>query len=479
MLNKQGNGKKFSLLTAVLIIADIAVSGFMMAADYLPKKNEADVSISENDLKEYAAKMPLHEKVCQMFVVRPEELTNGNEYTEAGSFTREYLRKYPVGGLICTGKNLVSQTQARKLINDIKQYAAEADCNPLFFCVDEEGGNVSRCANSVHTTYFKPMYSYKDKGTVISYANARTIGGDIGSLGFNVNFAPVADVWSNSENTVIGTRAYSDSFTQAAELIGSAVKGFRDSGVMCTLKHFPGHGDTAEDSHDGMAFAHKSADEIRENEYLPFISGINAGAEFVMVGHITVPEIDALPASLSEKVIRGELREKLGFEGLVITDGLGMGAVINDYGSTEAAVMAVEAGADLLLSPENFYEAADGVEEAVRSGRIPESRIDESVIRILAMKSRKMQLETSAETGDVNDDGAVDARDASAILAEYANTSSATGDTFTQKQNAAADVNGDGAVDARDASAVLAYYAASSAGGNITAEEFFCSGNKS
>lgn len=478
MLNKRMKNLKYRSLTAVLVTAEIAASSFLMGADYADNgnfvpKNAAGTGLTSYRIAQTVKKMPLHEKVCQMFVVRPEELTGGADYKSATAATRDCLKEYPVGGLVYTSLNLSSQTQVRQLISDTAGYAEENGCNPLFYCVDEEGGNVARCAYSVHTTAFSPMYNYRNMGTVRAYANARTIGGDIGSLGFNVDFAPVADVWSNQQNTVIGTRAYSDSFTQAAELLGQAVKGFRDSGVYCTLKHFPGHGDTVEDSHDGMAVAHKPADEIRANEYLPFESGIKAGAEFVMVGHITVPAMDTLPASLSEKIVTGELREKLGFDGIIITDALGMGAIINEYGSGEAAVMAVEAGNDILLSPQNLPEAVSYIEEAVKSGRIPESRIDESVERILSVKSRKMKIKLESLTGDVNDDGKIDARDASAVLAEYAGTSAGRAESFSEIQKKAADVNGDGKVDSLDASAILMYYAKSSAGSDIMPDEFF------
>ena len=156
--------------------------------------------------------------------------------------------------------------------------------------------------------------------------------------------------------------------------------------MCCTLKHFPGHGDTAEDSHYSSAVSYRTVDELRANEYLAFESGINAGADMVMVGHITVPDIDELPATLSEKIIQGELRGHLGYDGVIITDSLGMGAIANIYSSGDAAVMAIQAGNDILLTPDNFAEAVAGVEQAVADGRLTEERIDESVKRILTLK---------------------------------------------------------------------------------------------
>ncbi len=345
-----------------------------------------------DEMMPVAAKMPLHSKVCQMFIVRPEDLTDGADITEASEYTKEALGNYPVGGLIYFSENLESQTQVREIISATKEYAEEYGCVPLFYGVDEEGGDVARCADSVGTTSFDPMYYYHIQGRQTSYANARTIAGDIASLGFNLDFAPVADTWSNIFNTVIGTRAYSDNFMETADLISYAVKGFRDGGVYCTLKHFPGHGDTAEDSHKGTAVAYRSADELRSDEYLAFAEGIKSGADMVMTGHITIPTLDELPASLSQKIIGGELRGYLGYEGVIITDSLSMGAIADNYSSGDAAVMAIEAGNDILLMPDNFFEAVQSVEDAVRSGRLPENRINESVARILELKSRRMEI---------------------------------------------------------------------------------------
>ena len=345
-----------------------------------------------DDMMLIAEKMTLHEKVCQLFIVTPEALTDGNDITEATEYTKEALERYHVGGLIYFEKNLESQTQARELISNTKKYAKELDCIPLFYGIDEEGGDVARCSDAVGTTAFDPMYYYHILGRQTSYANARTIAGDLMSLGFNLDFAPVADTWSNIYNTVIGTRAYSDNFIETADLVSYAVKGFRDGGVLCTLKHFPGHGDTAEDSHNGTAVAYRSADELRSNEYLAFAEGIKSGADMIMTGHITIPAIDELPASLSQKIIKNELRDYLGYDGVIITDSLEMGAITNTYTSAQAAVMAINAGNDILLTPQNFHEAVEGVEEAVKNGIISEERITESVARILEVKNRKMDI---------------------------------------------------------------------------------------
>lgn len=351
---------------------------------------KADEKVNEgDDISRLMADMSLHEKICQLFVVTPEGLTGYDLVTESGMATLDALKAYPVGGLIYFAQNLEDTEQTKTML------AATADSNttvsdiPMFFAVDEEGGIVARCAEKLGTTEFKPMYNYREKGADTAYKNAYTIASDIAELGFNLDFAPVADTWSNPDNTVIGTRAYSDDFEQTAELVASAVKGFKDGGVVCSLKHFPGHGDTAEDSHDGMACSYKTIDELENAEYLAFESGIAAGADMVMIGHITMVNVDDQPASLSKTIITDELRGKLGFDGVVVTDALAMGALANYYSSDEIAVAVLKAGGDLLLMPEDLDSAVKGIEKAVKKGDITEKRIDESLERVLRLKKER------------------------------------------------------------------------------------------
>ena len=327
------------------------------------------------------ADMSLHEKVCQLFVVRPEVLTGLSPVTVAGEATQQALENYPVGGLIYSVDNLATQEQTREMIENTQSYSKI----PLIISADEEGGNVGRLMYKLGTTFIHSMYSYKDEGPETAYQNALTIGTDMVSCLFNTDYAPVADVWTNPANTVIGDRAYSDDFEQAAELVASAVQGFTDAGVVCCLKHFPGHGDTDTDTHDGAAVVDKSLEELRAGELLPFISGIEAGADMVMIGHITVTALDEVPATISEAVISGLLREELGWDGVVITDSLDMGAMAG-YDNGEVCVRFIEAGGDILLGVPDLAAAVSAVEAAVSEGRLTEQRLDESVQRILELK---------------------------------------------------------------------------------------------
>lgn len=331
--------------------------------------------------EELLSGMTLREKLCQLMIVRPETLTGESPVTAAGETTRLALESYPVGGLIYSVDNLVTQEQTREMITNTQSYSEI----PLFISADEEGGNVGRLMYKLGTTWVNDMYSYKDMGEDTAYANAYTIGSDMVSCLFNTDFAPVADVWTNPENTVIGDRAYSDDFAQASELVAAAVRGFTDAGVVCCVKHFPGHGDTSTDTHEGAAVVDKSLDELRAGELLPFESGIDAGVDMVMVGHITVTAVDDEPATISKAVITDLLREELGWDGVVITDSLDMGALAG-YDNGEVCVKFLEAGGDILLGVPDIEAALTALETAVTDGRLTEQRIDESVQRVLELK---------------------------------------------------------------------------------------------
>lgn len=369
------------------VAADVTESGTTTEEQTADSQETTEVTEEEKPslVDETLAGMTLHEKVCQMMFVTPEELTGEDGVTVAGDATRQALENYPVGGIVYFAKNLESQDQVKEMIDNSQKYSSIV----LFVATDEEGGVVNRLMDTVGTTYIGSMYYYKDDGDETAYENAYTIANDMSALGFNLDFAPVADVWSNPDNTVIGERAYSDDYAQAAELVGNAVKGFNDGGVMCTLKHFPGHGDTAEDSHYSSAYVHRTKEEIMADEMQPFRSGIEAGAEFVMVGHLIVPDIDEVPATLSYKIATGILREELKFEGVAITDSFEMESIADNYSVDDAVVMSVKAGMDMILQPKDMASAVNSIEQAVADGELSEDRIDESVRRILTLKESR------------------------------------------------------------------------------------------
>ena len=334
---------------------------------------------------EIFSEMSLSDKIYQMMFVRPEAITGVTTATAASDATRAALQKYPVGGIVYSKSNMLSKEQFASMISHTKSYAKV----PLFIATDEEGGKVNRLMDSVGTTKVDSPYSYKDNGINTASCNAKIIANDMNNLGFNLNFAPVADVWSNPNNAVIAQRAYSNNFREAGNLVDAAVRGFHEGGVCTTLKHFSGHGDTYEDTHTSTAYVSKSRDQLENEELQVFRKGIEAGTDLVMVGHMIVENIDnTAPASLSEKVVTELLRNEMNFTGLIITDSLEMNAVSEHYTGGEAAVRAIKAGNDLLLEPKDLNEAVMAVMNAVSQGEITEQQINEHVLRILEAKDR-------------------------------------------------------------------------------------------
>lgn len=334
---------------------------------------------------EIFSEMSLSDKIYQMMFVRPEAITGVTTATAASDATRAALQKYPVGGIVYSKSNMLSKEQLAGMISHTKSYAKV----PLFIATDEEGGKVNRLMDSVGTTKVDSPYSYKDNGINTASCNAKIIANDMNNLGFNLNFAPVADVWSNPNNAVIAQRAYSNNFRDAGNLVDAAVRGFHEGGVCTTLKHFPGHGDTYEDTHTSTAYVSKSRDQLENEELQVFRKGIEAGTDLIMISHVIIEDIDnTAPASLSEKVVTELLRNEMNFTGLIITDSLEMNAVSEHYTGGEAAVRAIKAGNDLLLEPKDLNEAVMAVMNAVSQGEITEQQINEHVLRILEVKER-------------------------------------------------------------------------------------------
>ena len=217
----------------------------------------------------------------------------------------------------------------------------------------------------------------------------RQIGMYLKKLGFNLDFAPVADINTNPQNIVIGDRSYGSDPSLVAEMVSAQLDGMHDSGITGTLKHFPGHGDTKDDTHSGYVSIEKTWDELKVCELIPFTASLPK-TDMVMVSHITAVNVtnDNLPSSMSEMMITEKLRNELGYDGVVITDAMAMGAVADNYTSAEAAVTAVKAGVDIVLMPQNLDEAFNGVMNAITDGEISMARLDESVLRILKMKAK-------------------------------------------------------------------------------------------
>ena len=336
--------------------------------------------------------MTLEDKIAQLFILYPETLVSGvNRVTAAGEMTREAFDRRPVGGLIYMRQNLESREQVQTMLSDFQEISLSRTGLPAFLCVDEEGGKVT----SVGGTEALAILRGEDMADIgarnrpeEAYQKGEFIGGYLSELGFNVDFAPVADVLSNPENTVVKKRSFGSDPKLVTAMTAAFAEGLQSKGILGSYKHFPGHGATAGDTHKGYSYTDKTLEELMACELLPFMDGISRNIPMIMVGHISLPKVigDDTPASLSSYIMTDLLREELGYKGIIITDALAMKAVINEYSSDEAAVRALEAGADILLLPEDFELAYQGVLKAVNEGRLSGERIDQSLQRIIRQK---------------------------------------------------------------------------------------------
>ena len=359
-------------------------------------------------IAEAVAAMTTEQKVSQLLVA-------GIEGTQLGQDAVQAVQDYQVGGVILFGRNVESAWQLAELTNGLKDL--NGDYTPLFLCVDQEGGRVDRMPPEVERTPSAWSVGQTLDTEGVGAAYGALLAEECAAFGFNMDFAPSLDIWSNPDNTVIGDRAFGNDWEWTAFFGMSAVESMEEQGgVIPVVKHFPGHGDTSVDSHVALPVVDKSLEELWQSELVPFNMTLNqedyfgaqAGpsAPAVMVAHILLSQVDPdYPASLSHRVVTGLLREEMGFDGVVCTDDLTMGAVSNTYGMGEAAVLAVEAGCDLLLvchGADNLTAARDALLEAVDSGRISQERLDESVKRILSLKAEYGLTNDPVDTPDVD-----------------------------------------------------------------------------
>ena len=340
--------------------------------------------------------MSLREKIGQMFYVRPECLDTtidmqNEDYVsmqlrEVNDVMKEAAERYPVGGIILYAHNLQDATQLKRFVQDIHALPG----SPLV-CIDEEGGRVARIAN--HQNFNEPKFNSMaaigaSGDSTKAYNCGKTIGTYLHKYGIDINFAPVADVNTNPENIVIGNRAFSDDPQVAAVMVRNYLQGMKEAGVTGCIKHFPGHGDTKNDTHYGYAQTLKTWDQMLGCEMIPFKAGIAWGCKLVMTAHIACPNVTGtdVPSTMSSIILQDKLRGELGYKNLIITDGMEMGAITQQYSPEGAATGCIIAGVDIVLGPQQFRRAFNAVVKAVEDGTISEERIDDSVRRILKQK---------------------------------------------------------------------------------------------
>ena len=341
--------------------------------------------------------LTLEEKIGQLFMIRLPW-----QSTSVDARIRRTLEVIPVGGIILFRDNVTSTSQVQTLISDLQNLSPRL---PLFMSVDEEGGRVSRLGHIFPDGPTPSALEIGQSGDIArAYEVGQTLAERLLSLGFNMNFAPVADVWSNPTNTVIGNRAFGHTAEEVIPFVSATVEGMQNNGVFAVLKHFPGHGDTNEDSHFELAFQNFGRERFDELESRPFIAGVESNVSGVMMAHISTPEFrhlqnpplfdflvpwhenGNLPATFSSYWIRDILRGEMGFDGLVITDALDMRAISDNFDDGQSALAAFLAGADILLMPVNVENAFNAMVEAYHAGVFDRERLNESVRRILTAK---------------------------------------------------------------------------------------------
>ena len=419
-------GKKISKILAILMAVSICISVFPQNMIFADEKADAKTSANKNTynnmsneeidkrVEEIISKMSTEQKLAQMMIIafryEPDSSLGITKLTKS---YKKLLKKYDFGGLLMYANNMTDINQTITMIRDSQNAAMKSENGiPMFICVDQEGGMVNRV--SFGTTGSGNMALAATGDTSLTEEMADILGAEISALGFNMDFAPVSDVNNNPENPVIGTRSFSDAPEIVAQNVTAFIKGLNKNKISTSVKHFPGHGNVGEDSHTKLPLSELTVDELKKCELIPFSAGIEAGADMIMTAHIQYPNIDNttyiskadgetvyLPATLSKKIITDLLRNEMGYDGIVISDSMLMDAIATHFDETDAAVLAINAGVDLLIRPTDVYQD-DNINtfpnvkkyikklvQRVNDGDIKEERLNESVSRILKLKFKK------------------------------------------------------------------------------------------
>ena len=334
----------------------------------------------ENNIDKMIKDMTLEEKIGQMMIIFYRE-------DHMDSTLKNSLKTVKPGGFILFGENFSNYDNTLKLIKEIKSTSSI----PMFMSIDEEGGRVQRLL-SLKETEVSDVPSMYDVGKMndldLTEEVGKLVGEELRVFGVNMDFAPVLDIYENKDNKVIGKRSFGEDKEIVSKHALAFSKGLSSTGVIPVYKHFPGHGNTSVDSHVDLPIVTKTKKELLEDDLVPFKNAIKDGAKVIMIGHLAVPEItgDNTPASLSRTIITDLLKDELGFDGLVITDALNMGALTKNYTQDEIYVKAINAGVDILLMPPGSVNALNSIKKSVEEGLISEETINKSVKKILTLK---------------------------------------------------------------------------------------------
>ena len=417
---KKNTLKRFmaSAMTAVMCVSSLGT----LAVNAAPADPAAETSVVDNLM----SKMTLRQKIAQMMMPdfrkwQTESDSGQKNFQVMNDEVAQIIKDYDFGGVILFAENVAQTDQTLKLTTDLQEAATSGTDGsniPLLLTIDQEGGIVYRLGSG--TALPGNMALGATRSTDAATQSGEVIGRELSALGINVDFAPVADVNSNPSNPVIGLRSYGSDPELVGSMATASMKGMQKYNIATAAKHFPGHGDTATDSHTGLPCVDKSLDELRQCELVPFQKMIDNGVDMLMTAHIQYPQVEKetaiskkdgseirLPATLSKTILTDLVRNEMHYDGIIVTDALNMDAISQNFGETDACIRAIKAGVDICLMPTILRSKADmskmdaildGVEAAVNSGEISVDRINESVKRILSLKEKRGILNYTSDT---------------------------------------------------------------------------------
>ena len=372
--------------------------------------------------------MTLEQKIAQMIMIQCRYWSDTNRYEDIEDLTSlnqpfaDLLERYSLGGVILYAENVKGTAQTARLTSELQTAAAKNEYRiPLFIAADQEGGRIIRLGTGTDTCGNMALGATFDANC--AYENADIIGSELAAVGINVDFAPDMDVNNNPNNPIINIRSFSSEPAIVSEMGKAYISGLKNNNIIGSAKHFPGHGDTDVDSHTGLPLIDKSYEQLKECELVPFKAAAEAGVDMIMTTHIQFPQIETgtytsistgeqvyLPATLSKTILTDILRGDMGYDGVIITDGMIMDALAKNYDIYDTAELAINAGADMLLVPLNTYSQEtiadletyiDVIEEKVGAGKISEDRINESAERIVDLKLKRGLFDHDYENEDV------------------------------------------------------------------------------
>lgn len=409
--------KKWKVLSSVLIIGMSTVGSLFTT----PVVKAATIVKNKSSVETILDNMTVEQKITQMLMPDFRNWTiDGSQkaVTEMNEDIKNILQKYEFGGVIFFAENVKETEQTAKLSYQFQTAMIENNSIPLLLTIDQEGGIVTRLGTGTDLPGNMALgATHKEED---AYDAGKIIGSELSSLGINVDFAPSIDVNNNPKNPVIGLRSFSSDPELTAKQGVAYINGIQDNGVAAAAKHFPGHGDTATDSHYGLPMVDKSYEELLQTELVPFFAASDAGVDMLMTAHIQYPQIEkrtviskkdgqeiGLPATLSPEILTNIVRNEMKYEGIIVTDALNMNAISENFGEGEACVLGIEAGVDILLMPtilrsnndvKKLDNVIEEVKEAVETDRISEERLDTSVTRILKLKEKLGVLDLDEES---------------------------------------------------------------------------------